>query len=214
MPGEQGGHDGSEFVASEEKREMPFTDKRRQTSLARSIERFDGQTVGVFPDVVSGLAKVGEFDQIDIRHVVARKADGTPEEMVDPTDAVLSGLATSSETLDFILSKLIIEPPRPALDTVGQKEQILKIWKTAHEKIQGLIGEQNNARITIKRAHETAAGAGEQFEQFRRGEGEHAVALKADLDNLDQTVLSQLKVMLQQTSQEFASIDKDLPWKG
>ncbi len=80
------------------------TEAQTQMKLAKHVTSWDGLgfTRGPLTRFVDGMSKIGKFDQIPVRMVSVVDAHGVSHQVVEPTDAILTGQASADDTLTFI----------------------------------------------------------------------------------------------------------------
>jgi len=191
------------------------TDHARELKQVRVLKTWkDKQDLNLNLDpFVQGLARIGSFDLSDSPVQLVMKRDGTT--VPDPTDAILTGHAPASDTVDFILHRVFQIDLSESGEAMGKPIQVyVKIYNQYREALVAKMRARDAARANLQDQWKHKAlfdypshNPIQALSEWSENEGTHYQSFLQDQEQLDQELLPNLKKLLQRLGSYQLPVD-------
>jgi|GEM_PF-5419389 len=169
-----------------------------------------------FEPFIQGLAHIGSFDLSDSPVQLVMKRDGTT--VPDPTDAILTGQAEASPTVDFILSRIFQINLNDSGEAMGQPiEASVEIYNQYREALVAKMRARDAARANLRDKWKHKAlfdhpnhNPIQALSEWSENKGTHYQSFLQEQELLDRQLLPNLKKLLQRLGSYQLPVDSYL----
>lgn len=145
-----------EKVKQKVKEKVPFHQSLEYSSLRNHpAER------GSLPSALDAISVIGEMKNMEVKHVMAKKYDGTEVSMIDHFDSIMNGSASAQATYDFIENHILgkIKPVEGSITKDGAKSKDLNslLWYKHFPEFKQIISDINEKIRTAEKHYKQAA---------------------------------------------------------
>ncbi|EKD62943.1 MAG: hypothetical protein ACD_52C00008G0001 [uncultured bacterium] len=194
------------------------TDHARELKQARVLKTWkDKRDLNLyFDDFVQGLARIGSFDLSDSPVQLVMKRDGTT--VPDPTDAILTGHADASPTVDFILSRISQIDLSESGEAMGQPIGVsVRVYNQYREALVAKMRTRDATRSNLQDQWKHKAlfdhpsqNPIQALSEWSENKGTHYQSFLQEQELSDQQLLPNLKKLLQRLGSYQLPVDSYL----